>query len=94
MCDHTRKSCSISLSQANIFSFYSELGHFEIPVVPKNLEFSERLVLTPRISKFLKIEILVVKKLNLSKNYIFCAQNVIESVQTHSKMKIYFPVIM
>ena len=40
MCDHTRKSSHISLSQEKIFSFYSKLGHFYSHVVPKNKDFS------------------------------------------------------
>ena len=36
MCDHTRKLSHISLSQGKIFSFYSDLGHFQSHVVPKN----------------------------------------------------------
>ena len=73
MCDHAIKWSHITLWQENIFSFYSELGHFQSPVAPKNLEFSERLVLTPRISKFRKIE----KQLYMTIHEIKCLQQVI-----------------
>ena len=43
MCDHTRKLSHISLSQGKIFSFYSELGHFQSHVVPKSVKFSEEI---------------------------------------------------
>ena len=42
MCDHTRKLSHVSLSQGKIFSFYSELGHFQSHVVAKNEDFSEK----------------------------------------------------
>ena len=42
MCDHTQKLSHISLSQGKIFSFYSELEHFQSHVVPKNVEFAEK----------------------------------------------------
>ena len=42
MYDHTRKLSHITLSKENKFSFYSELGQFQSHVVPKNVEFSEK----------------------------------------------------
>ena len=41
MCDHTRKLSNITLSQENIFSFSTELWHFQSQFVPKNVKFSE-----------------------------------------------------
>ena len=52
MYDHTRKLSHITLSKENKFSFYCELEHFKSLVMPKNVEFSESLVLTTRISKY------------------------------------------
>ena len=52
MCDHTTKLSHITSSQENKFSFVSEFEHFKSHVMPKNVEFSESLVLTTRISKY------------------------------------------
>ena len=52
MCDHTIKLSHITLSQENKFSFVSELEHFKSHVMPKNVDCSESLVLTTRISKY------------------------------------------
>ena len=52
MCNRTIKLSDITSSQENKFSFYSELEHFQSHVIPKNVEFSESLVLTTRISKY------------------------------------------
>ena len=52
MCAHTIKLSHIASSQQNKFSFYCELEHFKSHVMPKNVEFSESLVLTTRISKY------------------------------------------
>ena len=46
------KLSPITPSQENKFSFYCELEHFKSHVMPKNVEFSESLVLTTRISKY------------------------------------------
>ena len=56
MCDHTIKLSHITSSQENKFSFVSELQHFKAHVMPKNVDCSESLVLTTRISKYFKIE--------------------------------------
>ena len=56
MCDHTIKLSHITSWQENKFSFVSELEHFKSHVMPKNVEFSESLVLTTRILKYWKIE--------------------------------------
>ena len=55
MRDHRRKLFHISLSQENKFSYEGEWGHFKSLVVHKNVEFSERAVLTSVILKFCKI---------------------------------------
>ena len=52
MCNHTIELSDITSSQENKFSFYSELEHFQSHVMPKNVEFSESLVLTTKISKY------------------------------------------
>ena len=55
MRDHRRKLFHISLSQENKFSYEGDWGHFKSLVVHKNVEFSERAVLTSVILKFCKI---------------------------------------
>ena len=52
MSDFTIKYSHITLSKEYIFSFYSELWHFQSHIVPKNVKFSGMLVLTPKIMKF------------------------------------------
>ena len=44
MSEHIRKLSQISLSQGKIFPFYSELGHFQLLVVTKNIliDFSKK----------------------------------------------------
>ena len=52
MSDHIIKLSYIASSLENKFSFFIELEHFKSHVMPKNVEFSESLVLTTRISKY------------------------------------------
>ena len=52
MCDDTIELSHITSSQENKFSFYCELEHFKSHVMPKNVDCSESLVLTTRISKY------------------------------------------
>ena len=41
MWDHTIKLSHFLLSQENIFSFCTELWHFQSHIVPKNVKFSK-----------------------------------------------------